>query len=159
MKNLFNAKWFMFYGGTIAFVIALFSLTTRYGETKLKAPLRISGQYKVTATNLPGCLKSKTLILSIEQSGIYLNGSLLEFSAPTQEQTVSKKKPSLTGVFQQPNLELSGTTTQIAGCEQSTISIQAAIAAGSTATTQPTLKGNLRLEQADAIFAAERQEK
>jgi len=151
MKSLFNAKWLTFYGVTIAFVVALFSVATNYGETNLKAQPKITGRYKVIAENLPGCLKAKTLILSIEQSGIYLNGSLLESDHSTQEQTAAKKKPSLMGLFQQQNLELSGNITQIQGCENSAIALQSTI-------VQNTLKGKLSLNDTAVDFVAQREE-
>lgn len=151
MKSLFNAKWLTFYGTTIAFVIALFSIVTNYGEANLKAQPKISGRYKISAAELPGCLKGKYLVLSIEQSGVYLNGSLLEISHSTQEQTASRKKPSLTGKFRQPNLELSGTLRQIQGCENSAIAIQSTI-------DQSTLKGNLNLDNTTIDFVAKLEE-
>ncbi|BAU14148.1 hypothetical protein LEP3755_46930 [Leptolyngbya sp. NIES-3755] len=151
MKGLFSAKWLTFYGGTIAFVIALFSLVTNYGEANLKAQPKISGRYKLSATDLPGCLRGKDLILSIDQSGVYLNGSILETPHSTQEQTASKKKPSLTGKFRQPNLELSGTLPQIQGCENSQISIQSTI-------DKTILRGNLSLKDSASRFVAKLEE-
>jgi len=150
MKSLFNAKWLTFYGATIAFVVALFSIATNYGETHLKAQPKISGRYKMIATNLPGCLKAKTLVLAIEQSGIYLNGSLLESTHSTREQTAARKRPSLTGLFRQPNLELSGTATQIQGCENSAIVLESALA-------KDTLKGKLKLNNTAVNFTAQRE--
>lgn len=148
MRSLFSAKWLTFYGSSIAVVIALFSLVTNYGEANLKAQPKISGRYKISATDLPGCLKGKDLILSIDQSGVYLNGSILETSHSTQEQTASRKKPSLTGKFGQPNLELSGTLRQIQGCENSQISIQSTI-------EQSTLNGKLSIDNTAANFVAQ----
>lgn len=147
MKSLFSAKWLTFYGSTIAFVIALFSVVTNYGEANLKAEPKISGRYKLSATQLPGCLKGKDLILSIEQSGVYLNGSLLESPHSTQEQTASRKRPSLTGTFRQPNLELAGSLRQIQGCENSAIAIQSTV-------DQANLKGNLSLNNTTIDFVA-----
>ncbi|MBC6435921.1 hypothetical protein FM036_43120, partial [Nostoc sp. HG1] len=52
-----------------------------YGENNLKAPPPINGLYRLTLSeNLPNCEKSDTLTLKIQQSGIYLNASVL--SAP-----------------------------------------------------------------------------
>lgn len=150
MKSLFSTRWLAFYGTTIAFVVALFSIATNYGESNLKAQPKISGRYKITAADLPGCLESKTLVLSIEQSGIYLNGSLLESSHSTQAQTAVRKRSSLTGVFRQPNLELSGTAAQIPGCKNSAIVLESTIA-------QDTLKGKLSLNNTAASFVAQRE--
>jgi hypothetical protein len=148
MKSLFNAKWLAFYGTTIVFVIALFSLVTNYGEANLKAPSRISGRYKISAKTLPGCLKGKALILAIEQSGIYLNGSLLGSDPSTQTATTVAKKSSLTGQFNSPTVELSGTLSQIPDCRDSAISIKSTIA-------ENTLKGNLSLDNTPAPFTAQ----
>ncbi|MER3432241.1 MAG: hypothetical protein C4288_02130 [Leptolyngbya sp. ERB_1_1] len=150
MRSLFSAKWLTFYGATIAFVVALFSITTNYGEANLKAQPKISGRYKIIATDLPGCLKAKTLALSIEQSGIYLNGSLLESTHSTREQTAARKRPSLTGIFRQPNLELSGRAAQIQGCENFAIALSSTIA-------QSTLKGKLSLNNTTVDFVAQRE--
>ncbi|GAP95593.1 hypothetical protein [Leptolyngbya sp. NIES-2104] len=147
MKSLFSAKWLTFYGSTIAFVIALFSVVTNYGEANLKAQPKISGRYKISAAELPGCLKGKDLVLSIEQSGVYLNGSLLETSHSTQEQTASRKKPSLMGTFRQPNLELSGTLAQIEGCANSAIALQSTL-------NQSTLIGKLNFDNTAIDFVA-----
>ena len=151
MKSLFSAKWLTFYGATIAFVVALFNIATSYGEANLKAQPKISGRYKITTTDLPGCLKSKTLVLSIEQSGIYLNGALLASTHSAQEQAASKRKPSLIGLFQQQNLELSGTASQIQDCGNGAIAVQSTV-------TQNTLKGKLSLDNTAVDFVAQREE-
>jgi hypothetical protein len=148
MKSLFNAKWLTFYGTTIAFVIALFSIVTNYGEANLTAPTKISGRYKISGKTLPGCLKDKDLILAIGQSGIYLNGSLLESDHSTHEATASRKRPSLTGQFNPPKLELSGTLSQIPDCKNAAIVMKSTIA-------QNTLNGHLSLNNTSSNFVAQ----
>lgn len=152
MKSLFSVKWLTFYGATIAFVVALFSVVTNYGEANLKAPSKISGRYKISSKKLPGCLKGKDLILAIEQSGIYLNGSLLESDHSTHEATASRKKPSLTGQFNPPKIDLSGTLSQIPECQDATISIKSTIA-------QNTLKGNFSFNNSSINFVAQPENK
>jgi hypothetical protein len=137
--NFFSAKSLAFYGSTIVFVIALFSLSTSYGESTLKAPTKIAGRYRLKAENLPGCLKAETLILTIDQSGIYLNGSLI--SETDDAQTAAKKQPSLMGVWQQ-QLELSGALSHLDKCQSivptPVVKIQGTV-------NQATLKGVIQL--------------
>ena len=77
MRSHFNFKSLTFYGVAIGFVLILFNLVTRYGEANLKAPARIDGRYRLSIAQLPDCLKSADPVLTIQQSGIYLNGFLL----------------------------------------------------------------------------------
>jgi hypothetical protein len=142
-----------FYGVAILFVMALFSVTTNYGEANLKAPMKIAGRYRITAKNLPGCLKSEPLVLSIEQSGIYLSGSLLEADERIQTQTAAKKKPDLTGLWENQNLSLSGDLIHLRSCEpeELTIQIQGSIA-------KNLLKGTLKLGSETVPFIARREE-
>lgn len=153
MRNFFSVKWMSFYGATMLFVMALFSITTNYGEANLKAPTKISGRYRITAKTLPGCLKSESLVLSIEQSGIYLNGALLEADGEIRTQTAAKKKPSLTGLLEKQNLSLSGNLEHLQSCEQQnpTVSIDGSVA-------QDVLKGTLKLESQSVLFIAKREE-
>jgi hypothetical protein len=73
----FNVKTLSFYGIAIGSVLILFKTVSAYGETKLKAPLHIDGSYQFTqAENLPACLQGQQLKLNVDQSGIYLFGSL-----------------------------------------------------------------------------------
>jgi hypothetical protein len=86
-------------------VVLLFKTVTIYGEKNLKAPPPVNGHYRLTlAENLPNCEKSDTLTLNIEQSGIYLNASVL--SATDNGDT--DKKHSLAGIFKNQQLNLSG---------------------------------------------------
>jgi len=72
----FNLKSFIFYGGMIGSVLVLFNVVTAYGERNLKAPAKISGNYLLNSSDLPTCLQSEKIILSIAQSGIYVAGKL-----------------------------------------------------------------------------------
>ncbi len=71
MKVL-SLKAFLFYGLTIAFVVVLFSITTSYGETHLKAAAPIAGRYKFVNSD---CLEGLTLRL--DQSGRYLTAAIV----------------------------------------------------------------------------------
>lgn len=79
----FNLKSLTFYGVMIGSVLVLFNIVSVYGESSLKAPPNISGNYLLESQNLPDCLKSEKLNLVIAQSGIYLTGRLT-----TQKQTI-----------------------------------------------------------------------
>jgi hypothetical protein len=118
MQSLFSAKWISFYGATIAIVVGLFSAATNYGETALKAPTKIAGRYRINAKEFPGCLKAEILVLSLDQSGIYLSGSLLDSEESIRTQTAAKKKPSLTGLWERGNLALSGVPKHLESCTQ-----------------------------------------
>lgn len=107
MKHV-KCKSLAFYGLTIVLVLVLFKAVTVYGETNLKAPPEISDRYHLIFTgNLPNCEKLDDMILNIQQSGIYINGSLL--SAKTNANlTASHQNPSLTGILTNQQLSLSG---------------------------------------------------
>ncbi|MCC5609006.1 hypothetical protein LC612_20025 [Nostoc sp. CHAB 5834] len=53
---------------------------------------------------MPNCEKSDTLTLNIQQSGIYLNASVL----PTNTNGDTDEKHSLAGIFRNQQLNLSG---------------------------------------------------
>ena len=109
MKNHFKIQSLMFYGIAIGSVLILFKVVSAYGETNLKAPTSIDGFYRLTlAQNLPNCPNSSNLILDIQQSGIYLNGSLLPASSNTQQARSGEKSPSLTGKISNQQLNLAG---------------------------------------------------
>ena len=103
--NHFNFKSLTFYGVAIISVLLLFKIVSAYGETNLKAPPAISGRYRLTLSeNLPNCEKSDTLTLNIQQSGIYLNASVL----PANANVDTDEKHSLAGIFRNRQLNLSG---------------------------------------------------
>ena len=117
MMNHFNFKSLAFYGVAIASVLILFKVVTAYGETNLKAPAPISGSYRMKlAQNLSICPKSSELLLDIQQSGIYLNGSLLPASVDAQQASSSEKRPSLTGKISNQQLTLAGTVPNSTFC-------------------------------------------
>ncbi|MGJ5628649.1 hypothetical protein [Nostoc sp. CALU 1950] len=86
-------------------MLLLFKTVSVYGEKNLKAPPPVNGRYRLTlAENLPNCEKSDTLTLNIQQSGIYLNASVLPASANAD----TDEKHSLAGIFRNQQLNLSG---------------------------------------------------
>lgn len=113
----FNLKSLTFYGGAIGAVVILFTAVTAYGNSHLKAPPAVDGRYRLNAQNLPGCLKTDSLILTIQQSGEYLGGVLSPANAVEKKGT--QKKSTLTGELQNQQLSLAGPVPLIASCNQS----------------------------------------
>ena len=103
----FNFKSLAFYGGAIALVVVLFEVVTRYGETNLKAPTAIEGRYPLLFAQ-PDCLKSNPLVLTIQQSGSYLNASLSAKNTNGKEATPAKERPTLSGRLSNQGLSISG---------------------------------------------------
>ena len=112
----FSLKSLSFYAVAIGSVVLLFNGVTAYGEANLKAPPKMDGRYRINAQNLPGCLKADALLLNIQQSGIYLNGSLLPAQKNTQLETLAAEKPSLNGQLSHPKLSLSGPVPWVPNC-------------------------------------------
>ncbi|HAN74592.1 MAG TPA: hypothetical protein DCQ51_11020 [Planktothrix sp. UBA8407] len=111
MHNHFNLKSLAFYGTMIGSVLILFKGVTAYGETQLKAPITIGGNYSIEFDNPPNCLKDKELTLKIEQSGIYIFANLgLEKSADNLD------KIALYGKFKEPEMILSGNSNPLLFC-------------------------------------------
>lgn len=101
----FNFKSLAFYGVAISSVLILFKTVTAYGESNLKTAPSINNRYLLTlAENLPNCEKSNTLTLNIQQSGIYLNASLL----PANTNADTEQKLPLSGLLRDQQLTLSG---------------------------------------------------
>lgn len=143
MKH-FNFKSLAFYGVAIASVLILFKVVTAYGETNLKAPAPISGSYRMKlAQNLSICPKSSELILDIQQSGIYLNGSLLPANVNEQQARSGEKSPSLTGKISNQQITLAGKITKLCNPQGATpleeVTIQSQV-------HKESLKGQLILE-------------
>lgn len=132
--NHSNFKSLAFYGIAIVSVLLLFNTVSTYGETNLKAPTPIKSRYHIVwAEDLPHCQKSKDLILNIQQSGIYLNASLLKADTNSAipknyhtndylSGTLRNKKLSLAGKIDRgilcnftskPNLNLNSATLQM----------------------------------------------
>ncbi len=138
-------------------VVVLFQAVTRYGESQLKPPPRIGGRYVSTAA-LPGCPAASRAVLTVLQSGLFLNGSLhLEEGAaianpsPTQAQatdphatdphatdphatagtTAQAAQLSLVGRWQYQKVTLAGQTIALQTCQA-----VAATATAATATPQ-----------------------
>jgi len=118
--NHLSLKSLAFYGIAIGSVSLLFKVVTAYGEANLKAPPAIAGSYRFDAKNLPDCLKSDALVLTIEQSGVYLSGHLRSGNSEADREKTAEEKPSLVGKWENQGLSLSGAVPNLAGCSDST---------------------------------------
>ncbi len=129
MSSHFSFKSLSFYAIAIGSVLLLFNVVTTYGESRLKAPSSIGGRYRLAfASNLPGCAKPEPLLLQIDQSGVYANGVILPASTTTENPMSIEERLTLTGLFQDKQLNLSGTVPQSVLCNQSSASGTKAIA-------------------------------
>lgn len=137
-----NVKSLAFYGAAIALVVLLFKGVTTYGTT-MKAPPPIDGRYRITTQNLPGCLNSKNLLLTIHQSGVYLNGSLVSVKTEEELAKAMEEKPSITGKWNNQNLtqplNLTGSLDRIKECQNRSVSIRGVVKG-------KTLNGKIKLE-------------
>lgn len=112
----FNLKSLAFYGIAIGSVAVLFKVVTAYGEINLKAAPAIGGSYRFDPRNLPECLKSDALVLTIEQSGVYLSGNLRSGNSISDPKKNAEEKPSLAGKWENQGLSLSGLVPNLRGC-------------------------------------------
>ena len=76
--NVFSLKSVGLYSIAIGATVVFFHVVTSYGSANLKAPIAVEGNYLINTQKIPGCLQPKTLLLKLQQSGIYLNASLIE---------------------------------------------------------------------------------
>jgi hypothetical protein len=120
MMNHLNLKSLAFYGVAIGSVALLFKVVSAYGETNLKAAPAIAGNYRFDAKSLPECLKSDSLVLTIEQSGVYLSGNLRSGSSEADSEKIAEEPPSLHGKWETQGLSLSGAVPNLTGCSDST---------------------------------------
>ena len=63
-------------------------------------------------------------MLEIQQSGIYLNGSLLPSNKTKTPEKIVTEKPSLTGKFSQQKLSMSGAVSHLTSCQNQFLTIQ-----------------------------------
>jgi hypothetical protein len=75
--NIFSARSIGLYTVAIGSAIGFFNLVTSYGEANIKAPIAVAGNYLIASQDLPGCLQHKAVLLKLQQSGVYLNASLM----------------------------------------------------------------------------------
>ncbi|NJR39588.1 MAG: hypothetical protein HC781_13200 [Leptolyngbyaceae cyanobacterium CSU_1_4] len=112
-----QAKLLGFYGSTLVFVLVLFQGVTRYGDTKLVAAPNINGRYLSTEA-MPGCSESTRVLLTILQSGVYLNGAVdVVENATAIETGRNELTPPLTGQLSAQQVSLQGETAALSRCQ------------------------------------------
>ncbi|MEG4497250.1 hypothetical protein QUB05_08335 [Microcoleus sp. F10-C6] len=156
--NHLSLKSLAFYGIAIGSVLLLFKIVSAYGETNLKAAPAIGGKYRFDAKSLPECLKSDSLVLTIEQSGVYLSGNLRSGSSEGREKT-GEETPSLFGKWETQGLSLSGAVPNLAGCSDSTATNQNSSVKLRGIVDKESLKGKISLTDGAAAsdFTAQRE--
>jgi hypothetical protein len=142
--NVFSAKSIGLYSLAIGSSIGFFQIVTSYGEANIKAPISVTGNYLITAQNLPNCLQQKQLVLKLQQSGVYLNASIVK---DKQDLTNNRDtRPTFSGRLQERQLNLSGTLPPEICPQSSQLKIAGTITNTSTATErQQLLQGKLWL--------------
>lgn len=127
MSSRFNWKSLAFYGIATSSVVVLFSVTTTYGEANLQAPDPIGGTYPLDGNRLAGCLEGQDALLTIQQSGMYLTGSILPADVDPPTTRMATDRPSLNGTWKNQQLNLSGSLTYLGACTGN-VQVQGAIA-------------------------------
>lgn len=156
MIGFLNLRSIAFYGSAIAGVIALFSVTTAYGEAHLKAPEEIDGRYRIAPAGLPDCLNSRPLILVVQQSGTYLTGSLLPEAATEAVIAMAEERPLLAGRWNNQTLTLTGKVSGLPNCQQP-VSIEGTVASQAPKADR-VLNGVLKLQASSVSFTAQRED-
>ena len=113
MKSL-SLKSLLFYGGAIVAVTILFSITTSYGETYLKAATPIAGRYSLTTKD---CLNNS--LLKLDQSGRYLTAAIVLPTLPNLAASPPTFSGTWSGQFTQQGttvLSLTGKLSEIPNC-------------------------------------------
>ncbi len=158
IMNHLSLKSLAFYGIAIGSVSLLFKVVSAYGEANLKAAPAIAGSYRFDPKNLPECLKSDSLVLTIEQSGVYLSGNLRSGTSDVDRQKTSEEKPALLGKWENQGLSLSGAVPNLAGCSESTATGQNSSVKLRGIVEKDSLKGKISLTDGAAAtdFTAQR---
>ncbi len=159
--NHFQPKSLAFYGGAIAFVVGLFGVVTAYGEANLKTAQSIGGEYQLNLPVSASCGGGKSVLLSVQQSGIYVAAALTN---PALMRSSSGSKPmTLSGQWQKQQLSLVGQVPVRMLCDNSKetapimVKIKGAISPNQTSTESTTLTGTLSLNAETAPLMAQRQ--
>jgi hypothetical protein len=160
-------KYLAFYGGTIAFVLGLFTVVTSYGETYLKAAQSVEGNYLLTLPPTVDCGGSVPVTLAVQQSGMYVAAALVNPALPHAQ--TAFKSMTLSGQWQNQQLILAGKVPVGVLCDKAkdqraiAVEIEGAIAAHQESATQPQssqpspLTGKLFLNSVASPLVAQRQ--
>lgn len=137
MKEHFNLRSLIFYASAIGSVVVLFTVTTAYGEKNLQAPRAIEGRYPLALTSPSDCLQTQPVTLFLQQSGVFLTGSLLPADASDSVIRVARERPPLSGQWRDDQLTLIGNLDRAWNCP-ATVTIAGTM-------TASTLQGTLTL--------------
>ncbi len=137
MKEHFNLRSLIFYASAIGSVVMLFTVTTAYGEKNLQAPRAIDGRYPLALKSLSDCLQTKPVTLFLQQSGVFLTGSLLPADAADSVIRIARERPPLSGQWRNDQLTLTGNLDRAWNCP-ATVKIAGTV-------TAATLQGTLTL--------------
>jgi len=155
-------NYLIFYIVTMATVLGLFQLTSAYGETHLKAPPNLNGRYLSTSAP-PGCPTDRRLALTIQQSGIYLNGAaeLAQATEKVPTEPIQPEQLTLIGHWRQQQVTLAGHSPAlpVCGTTASTVNVEASFQPPATnPATEAALVGQLNLSNTQPwSFTAVRQ--
>jgi hypothetical protein len=111
LQHIFSLKSIVFYGSAIVSVMTLFTVTTGYGETRLKAATSIAGRYQFVESD---CLTGATL--QLDQSGLYLTATIGRPDRPPMPPSLSgtwSGTPTPPGLIP---LTLTGTMPNLPNC-------------------------------------------
>jgi len=155
-------NYLIFYIVTLATVLGLFQLTVAYGETHLKAPPNLNGRY-LSTTVPPGCPSNRSVAITIQQSGIYLNGAIELAPATGQppSEPIQSEQLTLIGHWRQQQVMLAGHSPAlpVCGAAASTVNLAASFQPPATSpATEAALVGQLNLSNTQPwSFTAVRQ--
>lgn len=140
MKDHFSPRSLIFYACAIGSVVILFSAVSAYGEKNLQAPQRIDGQYPLRLKASVPCFASKPIKLLLQQSGIFLTGSILPTDASDSTIRMAQERPALSGHWRNDRLTLEGSPGRSWNCPEP-LQITGSV-------TQGTLNGTLKFSSA-----------
>jgi hypothetical protein len=160
-------KYLAFYGGTIAFVLGLFTVVTTYGETHLQTAPSIEGNYLLALPISAPCGGGTPVTLTLQQSGVYVAAALVNPALPRNQ--TAFKPMTLSGQWRNQQLSLTGKVPVGVLCAKAkdkaaiAVKIEGAIAAHQESATQPQssqpspLTGKLFLNSVASPLVAQRQ--
>lgn len=154
-------KYLAFYGGTIAFVLGLFTVVTNYGETYLKAAQSVEGNYLFTLPPTAPCGGGVPVTLAVQQSGMYVAAALVNPALPHSQ--TAFKSMTLSGQWQNQRLNLAGKVPVEVLCDKAkdqgeiAVKIEGAIAPQQKSSKPSPLTGTLALNSALSSLMAQRQ--
>ncbi|NKB18303.1 MAG: hypothetical protein HC770_09995 [Pseudanabaena sp. CRU_2_10] len=80
--------------------------------------LMLGTLYEIESTNLSDCLNSKPLQLTIQQSGLYISGSLQSKDDRNKNKSTSENNLTLKGRWRDGKLSVAGAVTEVEGCDR-----------------------------------------